>query len=153
MPSETALALDAFFEPRSVAVIGATEAPGSIGLTLLTNLTATPFGGCRRKPRRSQTRCMARFSGRISAETTRTFLALAISTRWRSSSAPSPRPWNASLTRIANSDSGAAAGSPYDRQIYFLGDIRDAGIRFDAEHGGALGVHGIDSSRCFGVIT
>ena len=45
MPSETALALDAFFEPRSVAVIGATEAPGSIGLTLLTNLAATPFGG------------------------------------------------------------------------------------------------------------
>src|SRR6266446_9643492 len=32
--------LDAFFEPRSVA-----ETPGSIGLTLLTNLAATPFGG------------------------------------------------------------------------------------------------------------
>src|SRR5712692_7128042 len=45
MPPETALALDAFFEPLSVAVIGATEAPGSIGLTLLTNLAATPFGG------------------------------------------------------------------------------------------------------------
>jgi len=32
--------LDAFFEPRSVA-----ETPGSIGLTLLTNLAAAPFGG------------------------------------------------------------------------------------------------------------
>jgi acetyltransferase len=37
--------LDAFFGPRSVAVIGATEAPGSVGRTLLQNLLATPFGG------------------------------------------------------------------------------------------------------------
>ena len=37
--------LDLLFSPRSVAVIGATEAPGSVGRTLLQNLTATPFGG------------------------------------------------------------------------------------------------------------
>ncbi len=37
--------LDPFFRPRSVAVIGATEAPGSVGRTLLSNLLATPFGG------------------------------------------------------------------------------------------------------------
>jgi acetyltransferase len=38
-------ALDAFFAPRSVAVIGATDTPGSVGRTLLRNLLATPFGG------------------------------------------------------------------------------------------------------------
>jgi len=37
--------LDPFFKPRSVALIGATEAPGSVGRTLLHNLLATPFGG------------------------------------------------------------------------------------------------------------
>src|SRR5205809_26018 len=37
--------LDAFFAPRNVVVIGATEAPGSIGRTLLSNLMATSFGG------------------------------------------------------------------------------------------------------------
>ena len=37
--------LDPFFRPRSVAVIGATETPGSVGRTLLHNLIATPFGG------------------------------------------------------------------------------------------------------------
>jgi acetyltransferase len=37
--------LAAFFRPRSVAVIGATEAPGSVGRTLLQNLQASPFGG------------------------------------------------------------------------------------------------------------
>jgi acetyltransferase len=37
--------LDAFFRPRSVAVIGATEAPGSVGRTLLSNLISSPFGG------------------------------------------------------------------------------------------------------------
>jgi acetyltransferase len=37
--------LDPFFHPRSVAVIGATETPGSVGRTLLHNLIATPFGG------------------------------------------------------------------------------------------------------------
>ncbi|MBC8104611.1 MAG: bifunctional acetate--CoA ligase family protein/GNAT family N-acetyltransferase [Cytophagales bacterium] len=38
-------ALDVFFAPRSVAVIGATENPGSVGRTLITNLIASPFGG------------------------------------------------------------------------------------------------------------
>ena len=37
--------LDAFFRPRSVAVIGATETPGSVGRTILTNLLSNPFGG------------------------------------------------------------------------------------------------------------
>ena len=37
--------LDPFFKPRSVAVIGATETPGSVGRTVLANLMATSFGG------------------------------------------------------------------------------------------------------------
>src|SRR5215471_4193402 len=37
--------LDAFFRPRAVALIGASEAPGSVGRTVLGNLLATPFGG------------------------------------------------------------------------------------------------------------
>ena len=37
--------LTPFFRPRTVAVIGATEAPGSVGRTLLRNLLGTPFGG------------------------------------------------------------------------------------------------------------
>ena len=37
--------LDAFFKPHSVAVIGATETPGSVGRTVLANLIATSFGG------------------------------------------------------------------------------------------------------------
>jgi acetyltransferase len=37
--------LDAAFHPRSVAVIGATEREGSVGRTVLTNLSAAPFGG------------------------------------------------------------------------------------------------------------
>ncbi len=37
--------LEPFFRPRSVAVVGATETPGSVGRTLLHNLLATPFGG------------------------------------------------------------------------------------------------------------
>jgi len=38
-------ALDVFFTPDNVAVIGATETPGSVGRTILKNLIATPFGG------------------------------------------------------------------------------------------------------------
>jgi acetyltransferase len=38
-------ALDAIFIPRSVAVIGATETPGSLGRTLMWNLLTNPFGG------------------------------------------------------------------------------------------------------------
>jgi acetyltransferase len=37
--------LEVFFRPRSVAVVGATEAPGSVGRTLLWNLLTNPFGG------------------------------------------------------------------------------------------------------------
>ena len=37
--------LDVFFRPKSVAVIGATETPGSVGRTVLSNLIASPFGG------------------------------------------------------------------------------------------------------------
>jgi acetyltransferase len=37
--------MDVFFHPRNVAVIGATEAPASVGRSVLTNLTGSPFGG------------------------------------------------------------------------------------------------------------
>src|SRR4030067_1172117 len=37
--------LDVFFSPKVVAVIGATEAPGSAGRTILWNLVSHPFGG------------------------------------------------------------------------------------------------------------
>ncbi len=38
--------LDAVFRPSSVAVIGASERPGSVGRTVMSNLLANPFGGC-----------------------------------------------------------------------------------------------------------
>lgn len=37
--------LSTFFEPRSIALIGATEQPGSVGRTLLWNLISYPSGG------------------------------------------------------------------------------------------------------------
>ena len=37
--------LNAIFEPSSVAVIGASEKPGSVGRTILWNLISSPFGG------------------------------------------------------------------------------------------------------------
>src|SRR5437762_9187784 len=37
--------LDVFFAPKSVAVIGATETPNTVGRTLLWNLVTSPFGG------------------------------------------------------------------------------------------------------------
>jgi len=37
--------LDAIFSPNNVAVIGASETPGSVGRTLLWNLISNPFGG------------------------------------------------------------------------------------------------------------
>ncbi len=37
--------LASIFTPRSVAVIGASERAGSVGCTVLTNLTTSPFGG------------------------------------------------------------------------------------------------------------
>ncbi|MEP6775350.1 MAG: CoA-binding protein, partial [Chloroflexota bacterium] len=38
-------ALNAIFEPESVAVIGASEKAGSVGRTILRNLISSPFGG------------------------------------------------------------------------------------------------------------
>jgi acetyltransferase len=37
--------LDLIFKPRNVAVIGATENPGTVGRTVLWNLISSPFGG------------------------------------------------------------------------------------------------------------
>jgi len=37
--------LDVFFTPKNIAVIGATENPGSVGRTTLWNLISSPFGG------------------------------------------------------------------------------------------------------------
>lgn len=37
--------LDAIFQPKTVAVVGATETEGSVGRTVMQNLLATPFGG------------------------------------------------------------------------------------------------------------
>jgi len=37
--------LDYIFKPKSVALIGASERPGSVGRTVLWNLLSTPFGG------------------------------------------------------------------------------------------------------------
>ncbi len=37
--------LDVFFRPKSVAVIGATEAAGSVGRSILWNMISSPFGG------------------------------------------------------------------------------------------------------------
>ncbi|HLO88768.1 MAG TPA: bifunctional acetate--CoA ligase family protein/GNAT family N-acetyltransferase [Nostocaceae cyanobacterium] len=45
LKTEPANPLDAIFAPRSVAVIGASEKPGSVGRTLLWNLISNPFGG------------------------------------------------------------------------------------------------------------
>ncbi|HET6659861.1 MAG TPA: CoA-binding protein, partial [Rubrobacter sp.] len=37
--------LDGIFRPETVAVIGATERPGSVGRTIMWNLVSSPFGG------------------------------------------------------------------------------------------------------------
>ena len=39
------LPLDAIFRPETVAVIGATDRPGSVGRTIMWNLVSNPFGG------------------------------------------------------------------------------------------------------------
>lgn len=39
------IGLDAIFKPRSVAVVGATERPNTVGRTILYNLITNPFGG------------------------------------------------------------------------------------------------------------
>jgi acetyltransferase len=43
--SERRSSLSAIFEPRNVAVIGATDKAGSVGRTILWNLVSSPFGG------------------------------------------------------------------------------------------------------------
>ena len=37
--------LERFFRPQNIAVVGATEAAGSVGRTILWNLISSPFGG------------------------------------------------------------------------------------------------------------
>jgi len=37
--------LEAFFRPKTVAVIGASDKPGSVGQTIVANLLKTNFGG------------------------------------------------------------------------------------------------------------
>ncbi len=37
--------MDTIFAPKSIAVIGATETPGSVGRTIIWNLISSPFGG------------------------------------------------------------------------------------------------------------
>jgi len=37
--------LDPFFKPKNIAILGATEAPGTVGRTTLWNLISSPFGG------------------------------------------------------------------------------------------------------------
>ncbi len=38
-------ALDTFFAPKSVAVVGATETSGTVGRTIVWNLISSSFGG------------------------------------------------------------------------------------------------------------
>ena len=45
LPTPRARPIDVFFSPQSVAVIGATETPGSVGLNVIWNLVSSPFGG------------------------------------------------------------------------------------------------------------
>jgi acetyltransferase len=45
MPRPGTQPLDVFFSPKTVAVIGATETPNSVGRTVLWNLVTSPFGG------------------------------------------------------------------------------------------------------------
>ncbi len=44
-PRRSTRSLRSIFHPKTVAVIGATETPNSVGRTVLRNLIATPFGG------------------------------------------------------------------------------------------------------------
>jgi len=45
VPKKREHPLDVFFTPNNIAVLGATEAPGSVGRTTLWNLISSPFGG------------------------------------------------------------------------------------------------------------
>ena len=43
--TKTIGSIDAIFNPKTVALVGATENPGSVGRTMLWNLLSSPFGG------------------------------------------------------------------------------------------------------------
>src|SRR5262249_60753143 len=45
MPAIVASSLDPLFKPQSVAVVGASASPGSVGSILMRNLMENPFGG------------------------------------------------------------------------------------------------------------
>jgi acetyltransferase len=45
LPTLRARPIDVFFAPQAVAVIGATETPGSVGRNVIWNLVSSPFGG------------------------------------------------------------------------------------------------------------
>src|SRR6266498_3085333 len=45
MAGHVAQQLDVFFSPKNVAVVGASETPGTVGRTILWNLVTSPFGG------------------------------------------------------------------------------------------------------------
>jgi acetyltransferase len=45
IPHQRSQPLDVFFAPKTVALIGATENPGSVGRTVFWNLVTSPFGG------------------------------------------------------------------------------------------------------------
>src|SRR5260221_5273889 len=45
MPAIVASSLDPIFKPQSVAVVGASASPGSVGSILMRNLMENPFGG------------------------------------------------------------------------------------------------------------
>jgi acetyltransferase len=45
LPTLHARPIDVFFTPQAVAVIGATETPGSVGRNVIWNLVSSPFGG------------------------------------------------------------------------------------------------------------
>ena len=51
--------LDAIFRPETVAVIGATERPGSVGRTIMWNLVSSPFGGTVFPSTRAVPTCLA----------------------------------------------------------------------------------------------
>src|SRR5262245_27266630 len=44
-PADHRKSIDMMFAPRTVAVSGATESPGSVGRTVFWNLISNPFGG------------------------------------------------------------------------------------------------------------
>jgi acetyltransferase len=45
LPAARSRPIDVFFTPKAIAVIGATETPGSVGRNVIWNLVSSPFGG------------------------------------------------------------------------------------------------------------